>query len=311
MKAKLHGLRVAVIGGDQREWEVIAALKEAGAVVRCVGLPEPRWATAPVVQSRDLESALSGCQAAIAPLSGTDVSGMVRRCAPDSPPLRLDARTLGLMAPGGVLFIGAAVPAVRHAAQQAGIQVVETENDDELAILNSIPTAEGAVQLAMQRMPITLHGSRCVVLGFGRCGETLAWLLHRMGAHVCVVARNPAQRARVETLGLQAVPLEELTHAVRTADAIFNTIPALILTREPLAATRPHVVIIDIAAEPGGVDFEAAQALEREAHLALGLPGKVAPLTAGKILSRCVLRMLAERFGGTEEGRMDGRAPAL
>lgn len=303
MKAKLHGLRVAVIGGDQREWEVIGALKEAGASVRCIGLPEPRWAPAPVTQSRDLDTALTGCQAAIAPLSGTDVSGTVRRCAPDSPPLRLDARTLGLMAQGGVLFIGAAVPAVRHAAQQAGIQVVETEGDDELAILNSIPTAEGAVQLAMQRMPITIHGSRCTVLGFGRCGETLAVLLHRMGAHVCVVARNPAQRARAETLGLQALPLEELINALRGADAVFNTVPAPILTREALAATRPHVVIIDIAAEPGGVDFEGAQALEREAHLALGLPGKVAPWTAGKILSRCIMRMLLEHFGVADDAR--------
>ena len=29
MEPRLHGLRVAVVGGDQREWEVIAALRQA------------------------------------------------------------------------------------------------------------------------------------------------------------------------------------------------------------------------------------------------------------------------------------------
>ena len=293
----LQDVRIAVVGGDRREWEVVRALVEAGASVGCIGLPQPAAGSPRIGQSPDLATALTGCHVAIAPLSGTDAYGVIRRCAPDSPPLRLDVDSLGRMASGGVLFIGQAVPFVRQAAQQVGIDIVETERDDELAILNSVPTAEGALQLAMERMPVTIHGSRCAVLGFGRCGLTLALLLSRMGAHVVVVARSPDQRARAESLGLQSLPMSQLIEAIRGADAIFNTVPARVLGREELAATRRDVVIIDIAAEPGGVDFQAAQALEREAHLALGLPGKVAPVTAGRILSRCLLRMLEERFG--------------
>jgi len=303
VEPRLHGLRVAVVGGDQREWEVIAALRQAGAHVRCIGLPAPSRRTGlDIQQGRDLAATLSGCQAAVAPLSGTDPSGFVRRCAPDSPPLRLDAANLSRMAPGGVLFIGTAVPFVRQAAAETGVRIVETEDDDELAILNSVPTAEGAVQLALERLPITIHGSRCTVLGFGRCGLTLALLLHRLGADVTVVARSDAQRARAESLGLAARPLERMAEALARADAVFNTVPARVLDRDMLAATRPDVVIIDVAAEPGGVDFEAAQALEREAHLALGLPGKTAPLSAGRILARCLLRMLAECFDSAERG---------
>lgn len=306
MKPSLHGLRVAVVGGDQREWEVVSALRQAGAHVRCIGLPAPRRKNMDFLQGRDLGSTLDGCQAAIAPLSGTDQSGVIRRCAPDSPPLRLDAAHLRRMAPGGVLFIGTAVPFLRQAAVEADVELVETEQDDELAILNSIPTAEGAIQLAMERLEITIHGSRCLVLGFGRCGVTLALMLQRLGAEVVVAARCPAQRARAETLGLSTRPLDRVGDALARADAVFNTIPARVLDRDLLAATRPEVVIIDIAAEPGGVDFEAAQALEREAHLALGLPGKVAPVSAGRILSRCLLRMLSERFGSAWKERMEG-----
>lgn len=298
MEKRLRGMKVAVVGGDEREWELVAALHEAGAHVGIIGLPAPRRSRPVWPQGRDLPSTLAGCHAAIAPLSGTDEMGFVRRCAPDSPPLLLDAPHLSRMAPGATLFIGRAVPAVRRAAAAAGVDVVETEDDDELAVLNSVPTAEGAVQLAMEHLPITVQGSRSVVLGFGRCGFTLSLLLARMGAAVTVVARDPVHRARAESLGLAAISPAAMEEALAAADVVFNTIPARVLELPQLSATRPDVLIIDIAAEPGGVDLNAAQALARQVHWALGIPGKVAPLSAGRILGRCLLRMLAERMAG-------------
>ncbi len=44
---------------------------------------------------------------------------------------------------------------------------------DDVAILNSIPTAEGIIQRAMELSDITIHGSQALVLGMGRCGITL------------------------------------------------------------------------------------------------------------------------------------------
>ena len=37
-----------------------------------------------------------------------------------------------------------------------------------------MPTAEGAIQLAMEELPITLHGARVLVIGYGRLGRVLA-----------------------------------------------------------------------------------------------------------------------------------------
>ncbi len=50
-------------------------------------------------------------------------------------------------------------------AQLHGVRVVELTALDEIAIANSIPTAEGAVQLAMEKLPITIHGADALVLG--------------------------------------------------------------------------------------------------------------------------------------------------
>lgn len=51
-----------------------------------------------------------------------------------------------------------------------------------MAVLNAIPTAEGAIQIAMEEMPVTIHGSKALVLGFGRVGKTLAKMLDGIGA---------------------------------------------------------------------------------------------------------------------------------
>jgi len=45
-------------------------------------------------------------------------------------------------------------------------------------------------------------------------------------------------------------------------------------------------VIVDLASIPGGTDFEYAQMLGIKALLAPGLPGIVAPKTAGRILAQ-------------------------
>lgn len=54
-------------------------------------------------------------------------------------------------------------------------------------------------------------------------------------------------------------------------------------------------MIIDLASEPCGTDFEAAKALGLTAVKAPGLPGKFAPKTAGEIIKDTVLNILSER----------------
>ncbi|MDP3488229.1 MAG: dipicolinic acid synthetase subunit A, partial [Bacillota bacterium] len=63
-----------------------------------------------------------------------------------------------------------------------------------------------------------------------------------------------------------------------------------------LTCTASRVVIIDIASSPGGVDFSAAQELNRVAVLAPGIPGKFTPQSAGRILGRVLPRLIIENL---------------
>lgn len=291
MPPTLDGLTVALIGGDEREVILARALLEQGARVLLVGYKEhPELAGA---FRLPLLSALLAADAVVAPMSNTDESGRVKAVEDSTQELRLDATAFAAMK-GKPLLIGMAKPVIQQLAEIYEVPVVETAENDEIAVLNSIPTAEGAIARAMAELPITVHGSRSVVIGFGRCGITLARMLHGLGAKVTVVARNPAQLARAYEMGCCAIHLDQLLDAVTQADVVYNTVPVLLLTADVINQMPVHTLIIDVASAPGGTDFSAAHERGMKAFLDLGIPGKVAPQTAGEILARTVPRMILE-----------------
>ena len=155
---------------------------------------------------------------------------------------------------------------------------------------NAVPTAEGALQLALESTDHTLHDSRCLIIGYGRIGRLLA-----LGAEVTVSARKYGDLAWIEAWGCHSVQTGALTGQLDRFDLIFNTAPALILDGPRLRETREDCVIIDLASAPGGVDREATKRLPRRVIPAPGLPGKAAPRTAAAAIRDSVYHILEER----------------
>lgn len=166
---------------------------------------------------------------------------------------------------------------------------------DDFAILNALPTTEGAIECAMREYEGTISGSKCLVAGFGRIGKILAHKLVLLGANVTVSARKPSDLAYVKALGYNALNTENL-RTVKRFDIAFNTIPKLIFDRELLMNTDTNTLIIDLASLPGGVDFDTAEKLGIYAVRALSLPGKCAPKTAGEIIKTTVFDIIKEVY---------------
>lgn len=165
---------------------------------------------------------------------------------------------------------------------------------DELAIRNAIPTAEGAIEIAISETPITIHHSRCLVLGYGKVGKILAKSINALGADAYVAARKYADLALIEGHGYYPLSVNEAKMRLNDFDIIFNTVPALILTKNELNNVRDDALIIDLASKPGGVDFNSAKELDKKVIWALSLPGKTAPVTAGIIIKDTIINMLRE-----------------
>ncbi len=176
----------------------------------------------------------------------------------------------------------------------SGIKCIDYYKREELMIKNAVPTAEGAVEIAMGELPVTINKSRCLVVGYGRIGKILSKLLDKLGSDVTVSARKYSDLAWIEVNGYNAVHNSDLSYVVDKFDVIFNTVPALILDEDILKRVNPDCVIIDLASKPGGVDFEKAGDLGLKVIWALSLPGRVAPITSGKIIKDTVVNIIAE-----------------
>lgn len=164
---------------------------------------------------------------------------------------------------------------------------------EEFAVYNAQATAEGALEVAMQTFEGTIHGSECLVCGFGRIGKVLTSQLRSLGAKVTVSARKPSDLAWIELMGAKAVRTDEL-YKLSDFDVIFNTVPAKIFTPVLLAKISMNAVLIDLASGDGGVDKYAAQRLGITNIHALSLPGKAAPKTAGEIIKNTIYHILEE-----------------
>ena len=249
----------------------------------------------PDVRKQELTtSALQEADVVIFPVAGMNEEGEVEALYADQP-LRLSDDHFASFKKNALLFTGISRHYFALTVKQHGLQMIRLMELDEVAIANSIPTAEGALALAMQYTDITLHGSKSVVLGLGRCGLTLARMLSGIGANVRVVARKLADLARANEMGLSAYAMSQLDSALADADIIFNTIPANVLTADVLTQIPHSAVIIDISSAPGGVDFRYAEKHGIKAVLAPSLPGIVAPVTAGRILAQTIVRSIDQQ----------------
>jgi dipicolinic acid synthetase, A subunit len=297
MSAGLEGIRLAIIGGDEREIYLIPELQKMGAYIVGVGFEN----ASPIEGLKlvpTLLDAVGQVDVLIFPMFGTDERGVVKAKYAVSP-IVLNKEVLEAIPARVPLLIGFARPALKSAAEKMGLQLIETIKFDEITILNSIPSAEGAIQMAMEATNITIHGSKSMVLGLGRFGWTLARMLHGMGAHVTGVARKASDLARAVEMGLNAIHFTDLEDEIGHAEIIFNTVPHLILDSVMLEKVSRDAVIVDLASIPGGTDFEYAQMLGIKSLLAPGLPGIVAPKTAGRILAQVYPQLILRHLTTT------------
>lgn len=165
---------------------------------------------------------------------------------------------------------------------------------EDFETMNAVPTAEGAIQIALEEFPFTLHSSKVIVTGYGRVAKALSERLHALGADVTVCARRAEARAEAKTASLGAIGFDALPEAAKSCDILFNTVPAKVVNRAVLSSLPKCAGVIDLASKPGGVDLDEAKTLGVNVIWALSLPGKTAPVTAGKIIEETVCNIAEE-----------------
>ena len=271
--------RILIIGGDSRTDYLLKALSEDGYEAEKFSGNEP------------LKNAVDRSDAIVLGLPASKDDKTVD--APGITESVLIKDLFKMVGKNKLLLAGKMSDAMKAVADVFGVKWVDYFMRDELEILNAVPTCEGAVQIAMEELPITLFGANVLVTGFGKVGEPLSVMLRHLGANVTVCARKASQRAKARTAGLKAVDFSFLEDCISDADVVFNTVPQKIIGTSCLINAK-NTLIIDLASKPGGVDMEKAKDFGVKVIWALGLPGKVAPVTSGNIIKETICNIFSE-----------------
>ena len=286
-----HELNFWVIGGDMRQVKLAQLLAEDGHTVHTYALDPGPEQFPGLIQEQNLNR-VGRADCVVLPM--TVSAGGGRLNAPLSLSEHPLVPILDRLSPRQFLCGGRIDPETYELAQERGLILYDYFAREELAVANAVPTAEGAVQLAMEHLPITIQGARVLVVGFGRVGRITAQRFAALGAKVSVAARKYEQLAWAQAMGFGAEELGRLAGWLCGYDLVVNTVPAQVLNRPELEDLMPGCLILDLASKPGGVDLAAAGELGLTVIWALSLPGKVAPVTAGAAIKSTIYNMLRE-----------------
>lgn len=272
----------AVIGGDMRQFFITEQLIDEGYRVCQYALCEK---SEKAFSADCIEDAVSSAFSVIAPIPLMRNKLINHQMGEMN--LIPDKLTASLQE--GQYFFAGNIPAFfKDTLSAKGVRVFDLMNDEELTLYNSIATAEGAICEAIAESSKNLSHSPCLVLGYGKCGKSLATYLKGLFCEVTVCARNPRARAEAEIVTDGTIDMKKLKDSIGHFSFIFNTIPSVLLTHELLEKIQPDALIIDIASAPGGVDYDAAEKLHLAAHLVPQLPGRYSPVSSANAILRSV-----------------------
>ena len=286
-----YELNFWVAGGDMRQARLAQLLAEDGHTVHTYALEQALSADGAVTPEEELDG-LSRADCVILPLPVSAAPGLLN--APLSRGPRPLSALCAALAPGQIVCGGRIDPDTRRQLEEREATVRDYFAREELAVANAVPTAEGAIQIAMEELPITIHGARVLIIGYGRLGKLAAHRFAALGARVSVAARKYEQLAWARAFGYGTEHVGQLAGWLCGYDLVVNTVPARVLGEAELADLKGECLVIDLASKPGGVDLDAAARLGRRVVWALSLPGKVAPVTAGASIRDTVYNILRE-----------------
>ena len=285
--------KIAFIGGDMRQAAAAARLAEFSYSVTVFGIPGE--VSGGVCLADHIEGVFEA-DAFVLPLpmsgDGETVNsvGSFRDASPRISEIFERAGKKPICA-------GRISPKIKNEAEKKGVRLFDYFESEELKIKNAYLTAEGAVSLCMNELLISLPETKTAVIGYGRIGKFLARMLSSLGSNVTVAARKGTDLAYAAGFGYGTLKIavhgfESSLCALSGYDVVFNTAPYWVLDEAVLRRFDSRTLIIDLASAPGGVDPEAAKKYGIRVVSAQGLPGKYAPISAGRFVGEAIAEIL-------------------
>ena len=283
--------KIAVIGGDLRSVKLAKMLAKDENEIYVYGLEkaDDMKDAENIIKCESVKKAVEKAEIVIGPIPFSSNGTIIN--APYSNN-EITIRELMHNIHTQILIAGGIQPEVYLMTNNEYIEIIDIMKREELAVLNTIATAEGTIQIAIENTNTILHGSNCLILGFGRIGKVLARKLVGLSVNVTCAARKDDDIAWIQAYGYKSLNINELGEELNQYDIIINTVPHIILNEKRLEYVRNDVLLIDLASNPGGIDKKSVKDKKLKFIWALSLPGKVAPITSAEFIKNTIYNII-------------------
>ena len=288
-------MKFAIIGGDLRTIKLAVMLAKEQNQVYVYGLEkaEELKNIKNIEQCESIKKAIQEVEIVIGPIQFSSNGKTINMPFSDK---EISIREMMHVINAKVLIAGGITPEVYEMANDEYIEIIDIMKREELAVLNTIATAEGTIQVAIENTNRILHGSEVLILGFGRIGKVLARKLAGLSAKVTCAARKDEDLAWIQAYGHKATNINSIGENLKLYDIIINTVPHIILNEERLKYIKKDCLLIDLASNPGGIDKKSVKDNKLKFVWALSLPGKVAPITTAEFIKDTIYNIIKEIY---------------
>ena len=287
-------MEVLVLGGDMRYIEVIEKLSSKYNV-SIVGYKNTFINN--LVKNLDISDVdVSKYDVILLPINGVMDKNLIS-CRFNNNPIKLPRDFFVGSKDNVLIFSGIPTPNLDYMLEVSNRSCVYMMKDKDVIRENAVPTVEGIIADVINNTDKTLADSSVLVFGYGNIGTLLVKYLEMLGASVSVSIIKESDKELLDSMGISnfySYNREDLISGIKGVDVIINTVPSTVISDNLIRFINPDAYVLDIASHPHGIDQEVLAEYFIKSKLYLGIPGKIAPKTSGKILSKKISKVMGD-----------------
>ena len=286
-------MKVCVLGGDNRQLEIIKQLQES-CDITLVGY-ENLNSFQNLKKSRMPDIHISEFDAIILPVSGINSDSSIKTSFGEN--FSVSNSLFCYTKKDVLIFTGVMTDKLGEMLKRSNRQATVLMKDEDVIKQNTIPTVEGIIADIVYNTDTTINDSNVFIIGYGNIGKRLEYYLDLLGANITIGVIDTKDLIELSNLNKNVILTTsgvQMEEVLGSTDVIVNTAPSSVLNPRNLRNTNTDAYVLDISSEPYGVDFEYASSRGIRSKLLSGIPSKVAPKTAGLILTKKIEHKIKE-----------------
>lgn len=279
-------MEILILGGDLRYLEIIETLNKKYNVdligYKYIYINEK-------VKNIDIKDIkINKYDIIIFPINGVMKENLIT-CRFNNYPIKLPDNLLTETKENALIFSGIPTENLTKMLEIANRKCIYLMKDKEVIKQNAIPTVEGIIADIINNTEKTIKDSNVLIFGYGNIGTLLTTYLKMLGSNITVAIKEEKDKTILDKKQIKNFYSNnelELIKEIKNTDIIINTVPETVINDNQIKHINKNAYVLDIASHPYGINQEVLDEYFIKNKLYLGIPGKVAPITSGKILTK-------------------------